>query len=287
VLQNWIPVACNALTQALPPLVRLTQPEIDSIVAEVPGGAANVQDIYPLAPLQENMRFHQLLQSGSGVDVEQLVSTLAGGVEDGVLREAWQRVLDCHDALRTSLNWKGVSSPVQVVGHRVELPFRVEDWRGLDASRCAARMEEFLQVDRQRGFRLHEAPLLRITLIHLTADAPDLVWTFHHAILDGRSFPIVLTEVFAVYEALLNGRVHTFERRRPYRKFIAWLGGVEAQRAQPFWREWLRGFHTPTPPADRISSSDRLPSRVPTGSRGATAVGADHGRVDHAGVSSV
>ncbi|WP_350307758.1 phosphopantetheine-binding protein, partial [Photorhabdus viridis] len=58
---NIITLATTALTPEMLPLIDLTQPEIDHIVEQVPGGIANVQDIYALSPLQDGILFHHLL----------------------------------------------------------------------------------------------------------------------------------------------------------------------------------------------------------------------------------
>jgi amino acid adenylation domain-containing protein len=97
-------------------------------------------------------------------------------------------------------------------------------------------------------------------LFRFAPDSHQLVWTFHHILLDGRSFPPVLDEVFARHAALRAGRAVSFPARRPYRDFIDWLAGRDFHTAESFWRDRLAGFDEPTPlPLDRGVSSDPAP----------------------------
>src|SRR5262249_29858022 len=118
---NLIPVGCQSITPEMLPLVQLTPEEIDRAVSGVPDRTANVQDIYPLTPLQEGILFQHLL--GAKGDAY-LLSVLLGFDSRERLASylgALQAVIDRHDILRTACAWEGLSEPLQVVWRRAPL----------------------------------------------------------------------------------------------------------------------------------------------------------------------
>src|SRR5918999_3430634 len=91
----------------------------------------NVEDIYPLSPLQQGLLFHTLQAPESGVYFEQLSWVLGGDMEVAGFEWAWQKVLERHPSLRTAFLWEGLEELLQVVRSRGTLRWVEEDWRGV------------------------------------------------------------------------------------------------------------------------------------------------------------
>lgn len=207
----------------------------------------NIENIYPLSPTQQGILFHTLYAPKSEVYVVQSCYTFSKTLNIAAFKQAWQQVINQHPILRTSFYWKQHKEPFQVV-HRnnVQLPFQHYDWQELPVSEQQERLEAFLQADRQQGFDISQAPLMRLILIQVAKETYHFIWSSHHLILDGWSGALVLQQVFQAFDALCNGQVVSLPRTRPYADYIAWLQQQDLSQAEAFWRKLLQGFTAPT-----------------------------------------
>jgi natural product biosynthesis luciferase-like monooxygenase protein len=188
------------------------------------------------------MLFHHIQDPRSGVDIEQLVCSLHEAVNADSLRRACQKLVERHAVLRTSLSWEKLERPMQFVHPQVETFLDFADLTTIAPEAQQEHLDNFLEVDRTGGFKLDQAPTCRFTLLQFGPSDYKLVWTFHHVALDGRSFPIVLNELFALYDADRAGTELTLPQPRPYSEYINWLDTLDLSKAERFWREHLNGF---------------------------------------------
>lgn len=207
----------------------------------------NVEDVYPLSAMQQLMLLHALSARRSEALCEQLSCAVQGLVDTQALRRAWQSVIARHPVLRTAFVWEGLKQPLQIVRQQVELPWNEHDLRGLTPAEQDHRRAELLAKERECGFDLSQAPLIRLTLLRTAEDSYFFVWTCHHLVLDGWCLSLVLNEVLAYYEAGRRGQELRLERPRPFRDYIAWLQRQDNAEAETFWRRQLAGYRQPTP----------------------------------------
>jgi amino acid adenylation domain-containing protein len=217
------------------------------VSAQAPlAAAADIEDIYELTPLQHGMIFHSLYGPESDIYVEQVLCAIRGYVDGGLLRRAFERVVERHAVLRTSFHWRGLNKPLQVVMRRVQVPWQTLDWRALSSADRLRSMKDWLEADRSRPFRLDEAPVLRCSLIRLADESYRFIWTFHHVLADGWSLPIVFRHLFTVYDALVDGRTEASEPVLPYRNYVLWRQAYTNPDSPSYWHRRLNEISGPT-----------------------------------------
>jgi len=253
-----IPPQADRLTPDMLPLAGLDQAALDHILHTLQLRPDEVQDIYPLAPLQEGMLFHhvgQLLARRAGQDVGDpyvmpMLLALDSTAQLQTLLDALKTVVARHDALRTAVLWEGLPQPMQVVV-RAAQP-HVQWLTPVHAADALAALQARMAPS-QLMMDLRRAPLVQVTVApslvsdvaEATQPACHVLLCLHHLVDDNHS----LQQVRAELRACVEGLAHTLPAPQPYRHFV----GRALQRAQTagdeaFFTQQLAGLDEPSAP---------------------------------------
>ena len=245
--ENRIPPGCNAITPDMLPLVELDQSQIERIAASIPGGMSNIEDIYPLAPLQEGILFHHLMnRAGDTYLLPTIVSfDSRTRMEDFV--DALQQVIDRHAILRTAFAWDGLNEPVQVVWRQAKLVLEIVEPDASDAPEqdTAAWLRE-LRNPRQQRLDVRQAPLLQL---HGAPDAAHGRWLLHlmahHLVNEHTTLDYIIEEI----RLILDGQARQLPQPVPFRNFVAQARlGISREEHAAHFRSTLGHIDEPTAP---------------------------------------
>ena len=231
-------------------LAGLDSGRLQSVISKYEEG---VEDLYPTSSMQQGMLFHSLYDEQDGAYHNHVVYAFKQGLDPEAFEKAWQQAVDRHPVLRTGFLWDLTPEPLQVVLRHVRIPVERLDWRTLtdDIARQTA-LDDYLVADRARGFTFDQPPLMRLALIRRAEHSWWVVWSLHHAVLDGSCQSLLVQEVMTVYERIRRGESSVPKPVPSYRDYIRWFLQRDFAAAETFWRKYLEGFHGPT----------RLPERT-------------------------
>ncbi|MDQ2514865.1 condensation domain-containing protein, partial [Pseudomonas aeruginosa] len=272
-IEHCLEDGAGGLTPSDFPLAQLSQAQLDALA--VPAG--EIEDVYPLTPMQEGLLLHTLLEPGTGIYYMQDRYRIDSPLDPERFAAAWQAVVARHEALRASFVWNAGETMLQVIHKPGRTRIEFLDWSELPEDGHEERLQALHKREREAGFDLLEQPPFHLRLIRLGEARYWFMMSNHHILIDAWCRGLLMNDFFEIYSALGESRPANLPTPPRYRDYIAWLQRQDLEQSRRWWSESLRGFERPT-----LVPSDRPFLREHAGESGGMIVGDRYTRLDAA-----
>ncbi|MBC9934893.1 non-ribosomal peptide synthetase [Chitinophaga qingshengii] len=222
--------------------VDLTYQHIAMDVLEQTAARYNIEDIYPLSPLQAGMMFLSE-QHAEDAYYRQVYYELEGNLQEKHIAKTVHLLFLRHDMLRTMFSTRLADIPLQIVLKDREPEFVFRDLNDIPAAAQQEILEAYRTADKKRGFRLDADVLMRIAVFKLSANDFVIIWSYHHMIMDGWGTSVLISEFFELYNAMLQGVSPVLDTVMHYRNYIQWLEKQNRPAALAHWQHYLAGYN--------------------------------------------
>ncbi|QBF25981.1 amino acid adenylation domain-containing protein [Pseudomonas tructae] len=230
------------------PLAQLSQEQIDAL----PVAAAQIDDVYPLTPMQEGLLLHTLLEPGTGIYYMQDRYRINSALDPQRFAAAWQAVVGRHEALRASFSWNAGEAMLQIIHKPGSTPVDYQDWSDISEIDQQTRLQALHKQEREAGFDLLQRPPFHLRLLRVGEDRYWFMMSNHHILIDAWCRSLLMNDFFEIYLAMGEGRQAQLPVPPRYRDYISWLQHQDLDAARQWWRSNLEGFERSTAvPTDR------------------------------------
>ena len=224
-------------------------PTIAALAARVRGASGSAGDEpfvridrtkpVPASFAQARLWFLDQLEPGAATYNVPLTVRVRGALDVDALEHALKALVARHEALRTTFVAIN-GEPHQLIGSSADLTISRLDATDEDHARTLVGREIHAPFDLARG------PMLRATLVRVSADTQLLVLVIHHVATDGWSMNLLSRELSSLYSAFAaNGRASLDPPALDYADFSVWqrgwLKGDVLASQIGYWKEHLAG----------------------------------------------
>lgn len=210
-----------------------------------------IEDAYPVATLQLAMIYHNEAGGGDALYHDIFSYHLRFKPDVSLLTLAARQLVRKYEVLRTTFDLVSFEQPIQLVHREGPDLLSVDDLSGLSTQRQEAVIADYVAGEKARRFDIGVLPMMRF-MLHLRGDdTVQLTMSFHHALIDGWSDVVILTELFESYFALARNTAPPPAPRTRYAEFVRLeQRAIADPAARAFWQRELEGYRfIPLPPA--------------------------------------
>ena len=170
-----------------------------------------------------------------------------GALDEAALRLALQTVVNRHEALRASFSPDGQSL---LIAEELTLDLPLRDLESLAPEARDAELAHLSEQEMGTAFDIERGPLLRFLLVRMTATQHHLLFIAHHAICDGWSGAVVITELAALYSAAVERVEKLLPEPARYGDYSlieqSFIESADGQAHLDYWLQQLK--NAPAPP---------------------------------------
>jgi len=154
----------------------------------------------PVSSIQKGMLYYSLLNASDSVYHDQFVYQLY--IEDFSFErfvKSFELLVAKHIILRASFNLADYPEDVMFIHNRVSQLFDFEDLSKSTSTEAIDKINSYISDEREREFNPAVPPLWRLKVFMCPGSMVMLCWSFHHALLDGWSNSLLITELLGIY----------------------------------------------------------------------------------------
>lgn len=200
-----------------------------------------LEDVYKLSPLQTGIFFLSNDVEGDDPYFRQISYNLKGNFSYKQLSKSIKLLFKRHEALRTVFVDNAADIPLQVVLKKPEPEILYKDLREVDAASRDTIINDYKIEDTKRSFDFQNDLSLRVAVFQSGDNDFELVWSYHHMIMDGWCTGLLTTEFFEIYKFYKQNLVPRLPEVQPYRNYIKWLDNTNVDSLD-FWANYLNGY---------------------------------------------
>lgn len=202
-----------------------------------------VEAVYGLTAMQEGMLYNSLINKDAGTDLVQMRTVIKGKLDIDCLVESINRVIARHGTLRTVFMYQNLDEPKQVVIGERRCNVGFTDLETLQEGECESEINRYLEQDRKNRMNLSKSMLFRVHVFKCPNSIYNIIYTFHHIILDGWSVGIVMNEIYIMYDSMVTGNELRLPEPVNMGQYLKWLEHSGSKGESLFyWKKYLKGY---------------------------------------------
>ncbi|MBC3387174.1 non-ribosomal peptide synthetase [Pseudomonas sp. SWRI179] len=195
-------------------------------------------DVFAASQLQVGMIYHSMMHPDSAIYHDIFRYRLRLPWDAPAWERACAALIRRHPALRMSFDIGHAEVPMARVHATVEPPVQVIDVRPLSPDARAQAITAYVEERKRCREDWHRAPLYQFC-VFVARDEIDLVFSFHHAILDGWSVATLMRDLITLYTAVPGADALPALTTTPADFVVLEQEATATQTHRRFWRGYL------------------------------------------------